>query len=102
MHTQEEDMDDMFGSILESNPRESEHEEIKERETEAIMGTYSKATFDPSDSGKSPFDDGSGLDPFDAAQSNATSIKNSITDSNMMSLRSNELSMRSVKMEEAK
>jgi len=97
-------MDNMFESILESNPREeSEHEEIKERDTILVNGTYSKATFDPSNSGKSPFDEGSGLNPFDdAPASNATSIKNTIVDSNMMSLRSEDLSMKSVKMEEAK
>ena len=60
LHTQtiqEADMDNMFDSILESNPRETVHEEIiQERETVVVDGTYSKKTFEPSDSGKSPFD----------------------------------------------
>ena len=94
-------MDNMFESILESNPRESEHEEIKERETEVIMGTYSKETFENlSKTGGETFDpSGSDLDPFGAAAaSNATSIKNSIVDSNMMSITSQEMSMKSAKM----
>ena len=91
----------MFESILESNPRETVHEEIKERETEVVLGdysqTYSKETFEPSDSGKSPFDEGSALNPFDEAPSNATSIKNTIVQSNMTSLISQDQSVNSVK-----
>lgn len=90
----------MFESILESNPKEPEHEEFKERETELIMATYSRETFENSGQGGDTFDpSGSDLDPFGAAAaSNATSIKNSIVDSNMMSLTSQEMSMKSAKM----
>jgi hypothetical protein len=96
-------MDNMFESMLESNLRDTVHEEVKDRDTVLVEGTYSKETFDPSNSGKSPFDQESALNPFDeAAASNVTSIKNTIVQSNISSMISKDKSVNSIKMEDVK